>query len=214
MGSTAPSTYDRLARWYDLLSLPERPLKRRALELLAPQEGERVLVVGSGTGQELAWIARAGALALGVDVAPAMCRRALARLARAQLLGLAAPLCADGRHLPVARGSFHAALLVFTLELFAPQEMPLVLSEVASALAPGGRLAVASLSRRRTTALTRLYEWAHTRWPRAIDCRPILAAPLLAAQGWHTSRLEDASLCGLPVDLVLAHRPERASQAG
>ncbi len=208
---SAGTAYDRLARWYDLVSLPERGLKRRAVALLAPRPGERVLVVGSGTGQELVALARHGAWALGVDRACGMCRRALARTAP---FPLAAPVCADALRLPVAPGSSDAALLVFTLELFDAAAMRLVLGQIGQALRPGGRLVVACLSRRRPTAMVRLYEWFHRRWPRVIDCRPILVAPLLEAAGWQVARLQGASLGGLPVDLALAQRPGPPVVAG
>lgn len=203
----AAATYNRLARWYDLLTIPERPIKRRAVAMLAPQAGERILVIGSGTGQELAAIARTGAYAIGIDIALAMCRRTRARL-RKEELEQAAPLCADALRLPLQDATHDAALAVFALELFDTPEMPLVLRQIAQAMRPGGRLMVACLSRRRVNILVRLYEWLHTRWPRHLDCRPILAAPLLEAEGWDVLERQAASLCGLPVDLVLATRPE------
>jgi ubiquinone/menaquinone biosynthesis C-methylase UbiE len=205
--AAAAATYDRLAPWYDLLTIPERPIRQRAVALLAPQSGERVLVIGSGTGRGLAAIARTGASAVGVDIAPAMCRRASARLEQ-EGLGRAAPICADALHLPLSDAAHDAALVVFTLELFDTPEMPLVLREIARELRPDGRLVVACLSRRRVNLLVRLYEWLHNRWPRQLDCRPILAAPLLEAEGWDLVQTQRTSLCGLPVDLVLARPPK------
>ena len=202
----AAATYNRLARWYDLLTLPERSLKRRALAMLAAQAGERILVIGSGTGQGLATIANSGAHATGIDIAMAMCRRARARLAD-EGIKRATPVCADALQLPLADATHDAALAVFTLELFDTPEMPLALRQIARVLRPGGRLVVACLSRRKVNVLVRLYEWLHNRWPRHLDCRPILAAPLLEQEGWHVLEHQAAGLCGLPVDIVLARRP-------
>lgn len=130
------ATYDRLAPWYDLLTLPERALRQRAMQLLAPVPDERVLVVGSGTGWELVALARAGAQAVGVDLSLAMCRQAHARLGRARLRGRAVVLCGDALRLPLADRACHAALLVFTLELLEARQIPTALAEIARALRP------------------------------------------------------------------------------
>lgn len=211
---TSSSTYQRLARWYDLLSLPERPLGRRALTLLALQPGERVLVVGSGTGRHLTEAAREGASVIGVDLAPAMCRQANERLHQARLAQPAQVLCADALQLPLTRASCDAALMAFTLELFSPSDMARALGGIAKVLRPEGRLVVACLSRRQVTPMVRLYERAHSLWPRQIDCRPILAVPLLRNEGWRVIRVIEATLCGLPVDIALAAPPLRSGDAG
>ncbi len=62
-GHRPGATYDRLARWYDLLAGRwEESAKRKALDLLRAHVGERVLDVGCGTGREVAALGPGGRL--------------------------------------------------------------------------------------------------------------------------------------------------------
>ena len=69
--------YDRLGAYQDWAGRFEGRAKTRALDLLAPTPGSRVLNVGVGTGKEHAHIAAAIApegVAVGLDVSPVMLR--------------------------------------------------------------------------------------------------------------------------------------------
>jgi ubiquinone/menaquinone biosynthesis C-methylase UbiE len=181
--SQAQAAYDRLSPVYSLLAASEAPLRRRALELLSPQPGERVLEIGCGPGETLVDLARLGADALGVDLSPGMARQARLRLDRA---GCAAGvLVGDGLHLTFAAGRFSAAIMAFTLELFDTPELLQVLAEVRRVLVPGGRLAVAAMSAvDAPNAMERAYAWFHTRYPQWADCRPIPLDTLMQEAGF------------------------------
>jgi phosphatidylethanolamine/phosphatidyl-N-methylethanolamine N-methyltransferase len=72
--------YQRLAAIYDLparLPLIARP-RTRLFTLAGVHPGQRVLVVGVGTGQDLAHLP-AGTEVTGIDLSPAMLARARAR---------------------------------------------------------------------------------------------------------------------------------------
>jgi SAM-dependent methyltransferase len=125
--------YSLLAPFYDLGAAGHEAYRRRAVELLALRPGERVLVVGAGTGQDLA-VLPDGVRITAVDLAPAMLRRARLRRPDAELLVM------DGQRLDLPTGSYDAVLLHQVLEVAA---RPVAcLREAARVLRDGGRLSV------------------------------------------------------------------------
>ena len=136
---------DRCNRWrynlyapvYDQLARVFTTTRRRAIEDLALQPGERVLLVGCGTGLDLDFIPRAAVVA-GIDVSPRMLDRAQRR---AQRLGHAADLrLGDARVLPWLDGSFDAVVLHFILAVAPEPER--IAWESARVLRPGGRVSI------------------------------------------------------------------------
>jgi ubiquinone/menaquinone biosynthesis C-methylase UbiE len=200
----ARATYDRLSGVYDLLAGgSERRLLALGLRQLNPQAGEIVLEVGPGTGHGLASLARAvgpTGRVWGIDLSPRMCRAARDRAPQAGVC------CGDAIELPFGPHTFDAILMCFTLELFDTPEIPAVLDECRRVLLANGRMCVVALSRRRVTAMVRVYEWAHTIWPAAIDCRPIDVQGAVEAAGMETVDARLLSMWGLPVEIVLARK--------
>lgn len=99
--------YSVIAPLYDLV-VSFGAQRRRSIELLGLRPGERVLIVGAGTGADLAWLPRDVEIVAG-DITPAMVTRIRAR---ADALGL--PVEADvmdGQALPFADESFDAVIL-------------------------------------------------------------------------------------------------------
>jgi len=202
--------YDKISRVYDLLAdHSEAPMRERGLELLAARRGESVAEVGCGTGHCLAALARAvgaAGLALGVDLSPGMLAQASDWLEREGLAGRAALACADGAGLPLADEGLDALFASFTLELFDTPEIPLVLSEWARVLRPGGRIVVVGMSRAGgPEPMLRLYEWTHRHFPNFVDCRPIFVQRALEDAGFATLGSELLHMW-VPVEIVLAHK--------
>jgi ubiquinone/menaquinone biosynthesis C-methylase UbiE len=112
--------------------------RRRSIELLAPQPGEAVVVVGGGTGLDLCYLPRDLDVRL-VDFSPRMIVRAKARAAR---IGLDVDRVevADAAALPFPTASFDAAVLHLILAVTERPEA--TLAEVARVVRPGGRAAV------------------------------------------------------------------------
>jgi ubiquinone/menaquinone biosynthesis C-methylase UbiE len=229
--SDAAAAYDRMSAFYDLLAgSSERPFQERALRWLDAQPGERVLEIGFGTGHGLLALAQsvgAKGQVYGVDLSFGMCRAAWSRVDRAGAeLGLGDPrqapqagpqvavCCGDALALPFATGALDAVFLSFTLELLDTPEIPLALQECRRVLRAGGRLAIAAMSRERQNAMTRLYEWAHARFPRYVDCRPIHVQAALREAGFHTLKAETRSMWGLPVAVVLAQNGTCSAEVG
>jgi demethylmenaquinone methyltransferase/2-methoxy-6-polyprenyl-1,4-benzoquinol methylase len=203
--------YDRLGRWYDLLTaFGEDRLRDGGLDLLAVRPGETAVEIGCGTGHGLVRLAREVAedgRAIGIDLSPAMLDVGRRRLARSRLLDRVVIARADARELPLPASSADLVFAGFTLELFDETALPVVLKECCRVLRPGGRLgAVALDARGKSSALRRLYEAAHRRWPDTIDCRPIRVHNLLESAGFEIIEATTAANWGLPVAIVVARK--------
>ena len=111
--------------------------RRRAMQTLDLQPGERVLLVGVGTGLDLPLLPQ-GVEAVGIDLSPAMLARARARL---PLPGRDITLIqGDAQQLLVDEGGFDAVL--FNLILSVIPDGTACLRENLRALKPGGRAVI------------------------------------------------------------------------
>jgi phosphatidylethanolamine/phosphatidyl-N-methylethanolamine N-methyltransferase len=108
--------------------------RRRAIERLALQPGERVLVVGAGTGADLPYLPPDTAV-LATDLTPAMLARARPKAGTGVELRVM-----DGQALELPDASFDAVLLHLILAVI-PDPVA-CLRESARVLRPGGRISV------------------------------------------------------------------------
>jgi ubiquinone/menaquinone biosynthesis C-methylase UbiE len=125
--------YTLWAPFYDLV-VGFAAQRRRSIDLLGLEPGDRVLLVGAGTGADLPYLP-AGTRALVTDLTPAMLERARARLRPGQEIAVM-----DGQCLDVADGSFDAVVLHLVVAVI--PDPAACLREAARALRPGGRIAV------------------------------------------------------------------------
>jgi demethylmenaquinone methyltransferase/2-methoxy-6-polyprenyl-1,4-benzoquinol methylase len=127
------------------------------------------------------------------------------KLDRARLVDRVELYCGDASSLPYGDNTFDAVFMSFTLELFDTPEIPSLLEEVKRVLKPGGRIGVASMSKENGDSLSlRLYEWAHKKWPKYIDCRPIYLEQSLRDAGYEIRKKEKVKLFGLLGEIVVA----------
>lgn len=111
--------------------------RRRSIELLDLKPGERVLIVGAGTGADLLYLP-AGVEVVAGDITPAMVERVRRRAA-----GLRREVTADvmdGQALPLPDDSFDAVILHLVVAVI-PDPVA-CLREAARVLRPGGRAVV------------------------------------------------------------------------
>lgn len=111
--------------------------RKRALEVLALQPGERVLLVGVGTGEDLPLLP-AGVEAIGFDLSPEMLRKAKSKLSRCQAH---VTLVQGDAQAPMTRiAPFDGAILNLILSVV-PDGKACFLTTM-RALKPGGRAVI------------------------------------------------------------------------
>ena len=205
----AQATYDKMSRWYDVLAgSSEKRLIDAALLKLAVRQGEQVLEIGFGTGHAIVALAQsAGDLGrvYGLDISAGMLRVAQERVDRSGLASRVVLRQGDATQLSLDAASLDAILMSFTLELFDTPDIPVVLGECRRVLRDGGRLCIVAMSRTGKHGLMlRFYEWAHDRFPRYVDCRPIYAQAAVREAGFGPVDTTLSSTWGLPVEILLA----------
>ncbi len=122
---------------YDVLTRGFRKRRRRSIEAAGIEPGERILLVGAGTGLDLDFIPR-GAEITAVDTTPAMLLR-LRR--RARRLGLAVDArVMDGRAMAFPDGTFDVVILHLILSVI-PEPLRCA-KEVGRVLRKGGRAVI------------------------------------------------------------------------
>ena len=131
------------------------------LKALDPRPGELVLDIGCGTGYYVGGIAKAGATAVGIDLAPNYVRQASEYVTRNT--NASAPhhvAAAEAKHLPFGNATFDKVLMTEVLEHLI--DYPRSLEEISRILKPSGRAVITTPSK--YSPLNLAYHWkAHRR---------------------------------------------------
>lgn len=207
--------YDRISKAYDFIADSGEHKARQAGEtVLNVQPGESVLEVGFGTGNgilELAESVGGTGTIRGIDVSQGMYDVATKKIAERKPAANIELTLGDARQLPYADGTFDAAFMSFTLELFDDEEIPIVLKELRRVLKPGARLGNVSMSvvdhDERESILEKFYKWMHHHFPHIVDCRPIDVPALLRAAGFEIVSDERQEIWTMPVAIVVGRNP-------
>ena len=201
--------YDRLSHWYDSFSASERLITQTGLTLLGAQPGEKILEIGFGTGHALIELVHSvgeTGLVCGIDLSPGMIGMARQHIQHIGNKGKIHLQLGDATCLPFSSHQFQAIFISFTLELFAENEIPVVLAECRRVLQHGGRLAIVSLLKNGSRSVM-IYDWFHARFPGIVDCRPIFVPQVLETAGFRTNNVVKKTLWGLPAAAIISSNP-------
>ena len=173
--------YDRISRAYDLIAeADEHKIREAGESLLKLTAGEKVLEIGFGTGNSIISMAESvgpSGKVYGIDVSGGMLEVAQRKIADKGLSDRVELITGDARDLPYEDESFSASFSSFTLELFPPDDIPVVLAQLHRVLVKGGRLCVVSMAEveqdQRSSIFEKTYVWMHRHFPHIVDCRPI-----------------------------------------
>lgn len=201
--------YNAISKYYDTLATSsEKKYINAGLDMLAVQEGERVLEIGFGTGRALVQIAQntgTSGYVYGVDISEGMIQISRERIRDHGLSDWVSLVMDDASNLPFSSRSMDAVFISFTLELFHSPDIAQVLAECHRILKTQGRICIVSLAKDEPlNFFGRLYEWLHERFPKALDCRPIPVQALLRQADFSIQKHQRETMWGLPVSITLA----------
>ncbi|MBT3928252.1 MAG: class I SAM-dependent methyltransferase [Rhodospirillaceae bacterium] len=132
------ATYQRIAKWYDLLDAPfERKRYQPLRPLLFQGLSGRVLDAGVGTGRNIPFYPKASEM-VGIDLSPAMLARAEGR--RVEVAGEVQLLEMDVMHTSFEDNSFDAVVSSFLFCVLEPEHQLPALKELARICKPGGEI--------------------------------------------------------------------------
>jgi ubiquinone/menaquinone biosynthesis C-methylase UbiE len=203
--------YDRISGAYDLIAdASEGACREQGLNDLDVGVGEQVLEIGFGTGHAITSLAAAvgpPGHVYGVELSRGMLNVARNRALSANSTNVAFAID-DARALCFPDAVFDAAFMSFTLELFDPADIPIVLAEVNRVLRPTGRLGVVGMDK--TTpinTMTGIYGWLHRHFPHFVDCRPIDVVGSLKLAEFQVTRSATMFIWGLSVACAVGVKP-------
>lgn len=197
--------YDRLGARYDWTAFYEAEAKRRGLEELYLEAGQKLLNVGCGTGKthQILQETVAPAVAIGLDLSSVMASLTFQRTG--------SPVCqATAWQLPLAEDSFDRLFCSYVLDLIPLQYLPEVLSEFHRVLTPGGRMVIIALTEGTTTtsrALVAAWKAVYALAPVACGgCRPLQLTDLVEAAGFTNISRQVVLQLAVPSEIISASR--------
>ena len=141
---TISRMFGRIASRYDtgnrLLSMGrDQGWRRRAVRLLDPQPGQRILDLGAGTGDLSLKIAPSAGSVFALDISGPMVSLGSRKATRAGVAGKVGFMVSDGLRLPFRDSTFDGVATAFTIRNLASIEDGL--AEIFRVLKPGGSIA-------------------------------------------------------------------------
>lgn len=202
-------TYDKMSKFYDTFAKPEKKYIYQCIDMLQVEKGSKVLEIGFGTGDAILKLVNSVGVpgnVYGIDISNGMLEVTQSKLKDSGIEGVKLSL-GDARNLPFEDGSFDYVFMSFTLELFKNSEIQDVLRESYRVLKEDGKIGIVALSERGSDNLmTRIYKWAHMKFPSYVDCRPIPLQDELIKAGFKIETAEEEEMWDLPLDIVVSKK--------
>ena len=202
-------TYDKMSKFYDTFAKPEKKYIYQCLDMLQVEKGSKVLEIGFGTGDAILKLVNSVDVpgnVYGIDISKGMLKVTQSKLKDSGIEGVKLSL-GDARDIPFEDGSFDYVFMSFTLELFKSSDIQVVLRESYRVLKEDGKIGIVALSERGSDNLmTRIYKWAHMKFPSYVDCRPIPLQDELIKAGFKIETAEEEEMWDLPLDIVVSKK--------
>ena len=196
--------YNRIASVYDMFGiLMESRARRRALEVAAILNGEKILEVALGTGLNFAEVLNRNPQGWveGVDVSIRMLEKAKKRVSKTGLKNYILRLC-DCRHLPFKDGMFDVLMSQYMFDILPVEDFVPILSEFNRVLKQRGRIVLVNTTKGETW-FNQVYEMIYKlRLPLVAGARGVLIKPFLERTDFVNIRREFVSQLGFPSEVV------------
>ncbi len=196
--------YNWIAPIYDLFGvLVESKARRKALEIAAIQNGERVLEAAFGTGLNFVEILKRNPSGWvnGIDASAKMLQRAKKRISKTGQKNYTLYL-GDCRHLPFEDNSFDVLMTEYLLDILPVEDFMPILLEFKRVLKKGGRIVLVNMTKGEKW-VNQIYEEIYKLKPPLLaGCRGVLAEPFLKASGFKGFRREFISHLGFPSEVT------------
>jgi len=197
--------YNWIAPIYDLFGIfMESKARRRALEIAAIQNGEKILEVALGTGLNFVEILKRNPNGWvdGIDVSLKMVEKARRRICKTGQKNYNLYLC-DCRHLPFDDGTFDVITNQYLLDILPVEDFIPILLEFWRVLKGGGRIVLVNMTKGERW-LNQIYEGIYKLKPPLLaGCRGVMAQPFLEKIGFSEFQREFVSQLGFPSEVVL-----------
>jgi ubiquinone/menaquinone biosynthesis C-methylase UbiE len=205
MGSE--NNYDKISKMYNWLSGPfENQYRQNALEAFSPVEGEQLLEIGFGTGDNLIQLSKAvgpKGHVTGIENSRKMFALSEKKVRRSGFSDRVTLLRENALSYCFPEQYYDGVFLSFTIETFNDMEIDKLLIDIRMALKPDGRLTILSMAESdKQTIIYRMYLFSHRLFPLLVDCRPINVSKLLTSNQFTLTEEKRLHTYGLPVQIA------------
>lgn len=196
--------YNWIAPIYDLFGiLMESKARRRALEVAAIQNGEKILEIALGTGLNFVEVLKRNpeGWVHGIDVSTKMVERARKKIYKTGQKNYTLHLC-DCRHLPFDDEAFDVIMTEYLLDILPVEDFIPILLECKRVLKEGGRIILANMTKGEKW-VNQIYEELYKLKPPLLaGCRGVMSQPFLKEIGFDQFHREFVSQLGFPSEVV------------